>query len=63
MQAYSCWRPPIRTVSYPDYNGNDISFTQDMRTGSFVSSYSRQLSVVYDINASVDNSCGNLSNT
>ncbi|XP_028412385.1 T-box transcription factor TBX15-like isoform X1 [Dendronephthya gigantea] len=33
MQAYSCWRPPIRPVPYPDYNGNDVAFSQDMRTG------------------------------
>lgn len=33
MQAYSCWRPPIRPVPYADYNGNDIAFSQDVRTG------------------------------
>ncbi len=33
MQAYSCWRPPIRPVPYADYNGNDITFAQEMRPG------------------------------
>ena len=32
MQAYTCWRPPIRPVPYPDYNGND-AYPQEIRTG------------------------------